>query len=117
MILIKVEFYKTADGKSPAEEFIDSQKLKMRTKIYRTMDLLEDFGTALRMPHSEYLGDDIFQLRVQAEGEKARILYFFLVGQNAILTNGFIKKTPQTPKNELELAKKYKADYLKRKGV
>ena len=81
------------------------------------MELLEDLGTALRMPHSEYLGDSIFQLRAQAEGQKARILYFFIVGQQAILTNGFIKKTPQTPKNELELAKKYKLDYLTRKGA
>jgi phage-related protein len=78
---------------------------------------LEDLGTGLRMPHSEYLGDSIFQLRVQTEGKKVRILYFFLVGKQAILTNGFIKKTPRTPKNELELAKKYKLDYLTRKGV
>ena len=113
----EIEFYKTEDGKSPAQDFIQSQNEKIRRKIYREMELLENLGTALRMPHSEYLGDSIFQLRVQTEGTKVRILYFFLIGQQAILTNGFIKKTPRTPKNELELAKKYKTDYLKRKGA
>ena len=116
VISIEIEFYKTADGKSPAEEFIDSQNSKMRNKIYRAMNMLEDFGTSLRMPHSEYLGDNIFQLRVQTEGEKARVLYFFLVGKKAVLTNGFIKKTPRTPSNVLELAQKYRTDYLDRNG-
>ena len=29
----------------------------------------------------------------------------------------FIKKTQKTPRKEIELAKKYRADYLKRKGI
>ncbi len=40
-----------------------------------------------------------------------RILYFFVVGDKAILTNGFIKKTNKTPKKEIELAFKRKNDY------
>ena len=32
-----------------------------------------------------------------------------------ILTNGFIKKTQKTPRNEIEKAKKYRADYMDRK--
>jgi phage-related protein len=41
-------------------------------------------------------------------------LYFFISGQKAVLTNGFIKKSQKTPKAELDLAKKYKADYERR---
>ena len=37
-----------------------------------------------------------------------------MVGNVAILTNGFIKKTSRTPSSELELAKKYREDYLNR---
>ena len=44
------------------------------------------------------------------------MLYFFIVGKKAILTNGFIKKTQKTPREEKELAKKYKADYERRAG-
>ena len=31
-----------------------------------------------------------------------------------VLTNGFIKKTRKTPPGEIELARKYKADYERR---
>ena len=43
-----------------------------------------------------------------------RVFYFFYVGKKAILTNGFVKKSQKTPKRELALAKKYKADYERR---
>ena len=45
-----IVFYETEDGRFPAAEFIKSQDSKMRAKIYRTLELLEDNGTALRMP-------------------------------------------------------------------
>lgn len=41
-------------------------------------------------------------------------MYFFVVGRKAILTNGFVKKTQKTPKEEIELAKTYRSNYLKR---
>ena len=44
----------------------------------------------------------------------SRVLYFFVVGQKVILTNGFIKKTQKTPKKEITLAKKYREDYIER---
>jgi phage-related protein len=37
-----------------------------------------------------------------------------VVGEHIVLTNGFIKKTRKTPKSELELARKYKAEYERR---
>jgi len=38
-----------------------------------------------------------------------------LVGKKIILTNGFVKKTQKTPDGEIELAKKYRDDYERRK--
>ena len=32
-----------------------------------------------------------------------------------LLTNGFVKKTQKTPKQEIDLAKTYRADYYARK--
>ena len=110
-----VEFYETTSGECPVKEFIQSQDVKMRAKIYRTLELLEESGNALRMPYSEYLGDGIFQLRAQVGNNITRVLYFFVVDGKIIMTNGFIKKTKDTPPSEIELAKKYRADYLARK--
>ena len=40
--------------------------------------------------------------------------YSVFVGKKIILTNGFVKKTQKTPKKELDLAKKYRAEYKSR---
>lgn len=60
-----VEFYELPNGTFPAYEFIEAQPLKMKTKIYKTIGLLEDFGSKLRKPYSESLGDGILELRTQ----------------------------------------------------
>ena len=83
-------------------------------KTLRTIDLLERNGSFLRSPYSEHLKDDIFELRTKQSSNITRILYFFVVGDKAVLTNGFTKKTNKTPTKEIELAKKYREDYLRR---
>ena len=88
----------------------------MRKKIERDLVMLKDFGNALRMPHSEHLKDGIFQLRTQLGNNISRVLYFFYCGNDIIITNGFIKKSQKTPIKEIDKAKKYKDDFLKRYG-
>lgn len=107
-----VEFYKTKDGNKPAGEFIKSiQDIKLRAKVVRSLKLLESYGTELREPDSKSIGDGIFELRTIQGDNIARCLYFFFVGDKAIVTNGFIKKSQKTPKEEIALAKEYKSDY------
>ncbi len=86
----------------------------MHAKALRTIDLLEANGPLLRDPHSGPMGDGIFELRTKQGSNITRVFYFFFVGQKAVLTNGFVKKTRKAPKAEIELAKKYKADYERR---
>lgn len=110
-----VEFYKTEKGKKPAGDFIKSiEDVKLRAKVVRSLKLLETYGTELREPDSKPLGDGIFELRTIQGDNIARCLYFFFVGDKAIVTNGFIKKQQKTPPEETNLAKKYKADYERR---
>ena len=80
----------------------------------RTIGLLEEFGTSLRMPHSEYLEDGIFELRIKQGSDIERVLYFFFTGKKAILTNGFTKKQQKTPPGEIQLAKERRDDYERR---
>jgi phage-related protein len=108
----EIEFYKKADGSCTIKEFLDLLNEKMRAKLLRTVLLLEQNGNELREPYSKHLGDGIFELRVIQGSDITRALYFFVVGHKIILTNGFVKKTQRTPQREIELAKKYRADYL-----
>ena len=56
----------------------------------------------------------IFELRAKVGSDISRVLYFFVVGKKIVITNGFIKKTQKTPNNEIELAKKYRNEFLNR---
>ena len=111
----QVLFYDKPDGTEPAKEFILNLDKKMRAKMLRTVEMLQHNGTDLREPNSKPLGDGIFELRAKVGSDISRVLYFFIVGRRIIWTNGFIKKTAKTPPREIELAKRYRAEYLSRK--
>ena len=113
--LFEVEYYEKSDGTYPAEEFILSQDIKMQTKLFRLLELLELKGNELREPYSKSLSDGIFEIRAIQGNNITRVLYFFVVDKKIILTNGFVKKTQKTPENEIVLAKKYREDYERRK--
>lgn len=110
----EIIFYEKEDGTMPAQDFLDSLDDKMRAKMISTVDMLKNKGNRLREPYSKPLDDGIMELRAVVGTNISRVLYFFVVGQKVILTNGFIKKTQKTPKKEITLAKKYRDDYIAR---
>ena len=112
--MFDLEFYELPSGEKPVETFLDSLDKKMRAKAVHGLAILEEFGNTLREPHSKPVGDGLFELRIKFASDISRIFYFFVVDNKIILTNGFIKQTMKTPKSELDLAKKYKADYERR---
>lgn len=110
----EIIFYDKADGTEPAKDFLLGLDLKLRAKMLRTIDLLAANGIELREPYSKALDGGIFELRAKVGSDISRVLYFFVVGKKAVLTNGFVKKTAKTPEAEKERAKRYRAEYLKR---
>lgn len=61
--MINVIFYHTPNGDCPIKNYLDSLSPKLRVKTMRSIMLLEEFGTELRLPYSRPLGDGIFELR------------------------------------------------------
>ena len=86
----------------------------MRAKVLEIINVLEEKGNQLREPYSKHLDDGIFEIRGKVGTDITRVLYFFYYGKKIIMTNGFIKKTRETPKQEIRLAKLYRKDYLER---
>lgn len=109
-----VEFFEKSDGTCPVKEFIISQDLKMKARLVRMIKLLELEGNNIREPYSKFLGDGVYEARVQQGNNIARVLYFFIINKKIILTNGFIKKSQKTPKLEIIKAKKFRSEYMKR---
>lgn len=111
-----VDFYEMENGVKPTEDYLNTLDAKMLAKIFRIIDLLEEFGPILRLPYSKHIEDDIFELRAKQGGNITRIMYFFVTGKQIILLNGVVKKTQKTPRLEIEKAKIYRQDYRRRFG-
>lgn len=109
-----MEFYTKDNGEKPAKDFILGLDVKMRAKILGLVAVLEEKGNQLREPYSKHLEDGIFEIRGKVGTDITRVLYFFYYGRRIIITNGFIKKTQETPKREIKLAKSYRKEFLER---
>lgn len=106
--------YTKESGEIPVLNFIKNQSPKMQAKILFELELLEEYGNLLDGKYTKHLDDGIFEIRTKFASDITRILYFFYVGKQIILTNGFVKKTQKTPLKEIELAKKYRKEYLRK---
>lgn len=113
---MEIKFYEDQTGRVPVKELLDGLDIKMRQKMLRSIQALQDMGISLRMPLSESLEDGIFELRAKSGTNISRVMYFFIIGNRAVLTHGFIKKTQKTPRRELQRAKDIRADYFRRFG-
>lgn len=70
----------------------------------QALELLAERGNNLKMPYSKALSRGLFELRI-TDMMQIRIFYAFH-GGGVWLLHGFIKKQQQTPKRELEYARK-----------
>ena len=102
----------------PAEEFILSRPKKMRARIYRTIELLENHGYALYKPFSKTLesAQKLKELRVQFASNICRLFYFHHKGRLYIVTSGYVKKSQKTSPREIEKALRIMKNYTKEHG-
>ncbi|MCT4612614.1 MAG: type II toxin-antitoxin system RelE/ParE family toxin [Clostridia bacterium] len=110
-----VEYYIEPNGKIPVLEFLKSITAKNRAKAIKEIELLEEHGFYLGMPHVKKLQGEkykgLYELRIRVGSDSSRIFYFVYDGDKFILLNGFIKKDNKTSKRELERAINYKSNY------
>jgi phage-related protein len=94
------------------QDFFDKQNKKVKAKIVWTFDLVEELQRVPEayLKHIEHT-DGLYEIRVQLASNIFRIFCFFDQGQLVVLANGFQKKTQKTPKKEIEMALKIKAEY------
>ena len=109
---MRVLYFVTDSGRKPAEEFVKSLNVHSRDKFFYVIGMLEVFGRGLGVPHAKYIGNKIFELRFGGVEGAVRVLYFFFEGETAVLTNGFVKKSNETPREEKETAVGRRALYF-----
>lgn len=111
----KIIFYEMENGVIPVKDFLDSLSDKVLQKISWVLKLVTEIEFIPKNYFKKLIStDDIWECRIIFGSNIYRILCFFQNDNIVVLTNGFIKKTQRTPKNEIELAEKYKNDYIRR---
>ena len=108
--------YYFENNKSPVVEFIQNQNPKEQAKILREIDLLEEFGLFLGMPHIRKMKStkSIWELRIKHSSNIFRIFFFTIKDSKLVLLHGFRKKSNKTPKKELDIALKRMLNYIER---
>lgn len=99
----KIVTYETSRGDKPIDEFFKNQQPTTRAKMVHNIRLLQNYGNQLTMPHSKMFGSGLYELRIRGKDE-LRIFYCFIGSRTIHLLHAFKKKTPKTPKRELDLA-------------
>ncbi len=107
----RTEFYTDAQGRRPVREWLDKLTAKTQTRITRSVELLETYGTQLRMPHARHLRGKLWELRIAVGREDYRILYVAVSGHTFLLLHAISKKTAKTPAHDLETAERRLKEY------
>jgi phage-related protein len=88
----KVIHYSNKQGKLPVYDFIQGLDSKTKSKIILLIDLLENYGLQIGLPHSKKLtGRKIWELRI-LNPSNIRIFYVAIINKKFLLLHGFIKK-------------------------
>ncbi len=101
----EVRHYETGSGRDPIREFLEEQPSFERAACDEVIAPLETGDLDQRPQHRDYLGDGLWEPRLSANRKQDRFLYA-TAGSRAFLLVAFIKKTPQTPLRQIELAKR-----------
>jgi len=108
----EIQFYKDENEKSPIEDFLDNLSSKQALKVTWVLNLIEEHENIPKTYFKKMINmDDIWEVRIQSGNNAYRLMCFIFKQNIIVLTNGFHKKTP---KNEILLAERRKADWLRR---
>lgn len=78
----------------------------------RMVELLMESGPNLRMPHSRSMGGGLYELRPRGREGIGRVFYCFVAERRVVILHAFVKKTEDTPKQELRIARRRMREVL-----
>ncbi len=102
-------FYASVNGKEPVRDWLKTLDKVDRRAIGEDIAYVQ-YKWPIGKPHVDHLRGAIWEVRTSLGNRIARTL-FAVDGSTMILLHGFIKKTQQTPSDELALAEKRFKEY------
>ncbi|SDH89845.1 type II toxin-antitoxin system RelE/ParE family toxin [Paraburkholderia phenazinium] len=69
-------------------------------------DRMEQYGPNLGEPHTQSMGGGLFEMRLKGAEGIARVFFCSVVECRIVMLHSFVKKSHDTPRNELDVARK-----------
>lgn len=104
MKTITVHFYKSEKGKEPVREWLKGLSKEDKTIIGEDIKAVE-YGWPLGMPLVRKMDKDLWEVRINLTNKEIARIFFTVSENTMVLLHGFIKKSQQTPVNDLRIAK------------
>ena len=107
MIITKsfqIHLFIAESGNVPVLEWLKGFNKNERKIIDRDIKYIQ-YTWPWKMPLVKPLGNGLMEIRSKLDNRQTRI-FFILHEGTIVLLHGFIKKSQQTPSNELDIAKK-----------
>lgn len=86
---------------------IETLPYDMKARFQKIVELIQVYGLErVREPHVKHLEGPLWEMRMRGRDGISRAIYVTARGQRVVVVRAFIKKTPQTPRSEIDLALK-----------
>jgi phage-related protein len=102
---LAARFYETAAGSEPVRLWLRSLSAEDRMIIGKDVAKVE-FGWPIGMPYCRSLGGGLWEVRSDLSSNRTARVLFCIASGSMVLLHGFIKKSQQTPKPDLELGRR-----------
>ena len=77
----------------------------MKARFQKIVELIQTHGLErMREPHVKHLEGPLWEMRMKGRDGISRAIYVTARGRRIVVVRVFVKKTPKTPRRELDLA-------------
>lgn len=100
----------TAGEPAQLESFVTSLPDREQRKLLDRLWLAANYGPLMNPTQSKAVAgtEGLFELK----SGSVRVFYFYWGRGNMVLTHGFVKRTPRTPRQEIDRAERLRGQFL-----
>jgi phage-related protein len=110
--VFEIQYYRTAEGKCPVEDYLDSLSDRQVEKVLWTLRVVRELNPVPAQYLQKLSGThDLWEVRISHAGNIFRLLGFVTSERRLMLVHGFTKKTQKTPPQEMTVAAARKKDH------
>ena len=111
-----IVFYREESGASPVREFLQELDDEAQASLGWAVEQLRIRNVQAREPLVRHLDGKLWELRRESRARIFRLIYFFASGRRIVFVHGFQKKSPKTPRREIDTALARYRRFVDREG-